>query len=778
MTDHINIRTLGFVAQTKRSIKNGSEFDYLFPKSNGTTTSINADGNVNDILAAMKGIVKRTLNQTKTFSTYLQNRSNSTEQLLKNLFDFIYTHIDYKEDPVGYQDLREPARMWADKYGVCASYSVFISSVLTNLGIKHDFKVVALNNASAYHHVYVIVPKNQKSNLPLISKNDYWVVDPVLDTFDAEAPKITKQQQVVGLNGVNVRVLDGVDDKHDMGLKLFSQGVSGLSGRVDYNNGNVVGFSVQETEEVVQIIDAFHSNKTTDFVKKSLGLCIEVYAPTDSIKLNNKNISPGDAIRIENCTIPEYNGDYRVAYLGDDFGRFKNTRITLYANLGVSGRMLLGNMIKPIIKTDGTATWNKLIQREGNNSFVVDPKIGYSDKVSDKLINPYKTIINNVFAKIPSAQLHGLAGIGSLGASMSTPDFAKNIDTLLQKQDKAELLAIIKNIKAEVNSAPKATKESFSSIKGADIDAGLGLLGGAGLVTAYGTGGAAAAASGATIIGGINAVASACSLSPCLIGPAMAASIGTAALALGGVAAALIVIYELLPAGAQKKVLEGVNNFTDWITRTPDAKYKWDNFEGFQPETDVNTYGKFVREYNTSINGNDSSDNRVQTPGDYLPLLKCIYKNAPINQGEHLIPQDDILALHTEFWTKAVKALGSEPWYTPEIRKHQAFCCAPYIAENLFGIPFQQGLIEAIAFFTQHGQQLNFKPIQDRYVFEVKNAAQLSLLITKNKADNWDLLNNMTPNQAGMGTIAMIGLGLLAGGMLLNGGFKTKPVKN
>jgi hypothetical protein len=211
----INIRSLGYVAQTKRNIKNGSAFDYLFPASAGTTTSINSNGDVKDILFAMKSIVKRTLRQTQPLSVYLNNQSKSTEDLLRNLFNFIYNYIDYKEDPAGYQDLREPARMWADKYGVCASYSIFISSVLTNLDIKHDFKVVALNGAQAYHHVYVIVPKNQKSTN---QKTNYWTIDPVLDSFNTEAPRITKNEQVVGLSGVNIRVLAGLNNNQQMGM--------------------------------------------------------------------------------------------------------------------------------------------------------------------------------------------------------------------------------------------------------------------------------------------------------------------------------------------------------------------------------------------------------------------------------------------------------------------------------------------------------------------------------------------------------------------------------
>lgn len=211
----INIRSLGYVAQTKRNIKNGSAFDYLFPASAGTTTSINSNGDVSDILSAMKSIVKRTLRQTQPLSVYLNNQSKSTEDLLRNLFNFIYTYIDYKEDPAGYQDLREPARMWADKYGVCASYSIFISSVLTNLDIKHDFKVVALNGAQAYHHVYVIVPKNKKATN---QKINYWTIDPVLDSFNTEAPGITKNEQVVGLSGVNIRVLAGLNNNQQIGM--------------------------------------------------------------------------------------------------------------------------------------------------------------------------------------------------------------------------------------------------------------------------------------------------------------------------------------------------------------------------------------------------------------------------------------------------------------------------------------------------------------------------------------------------------------------------------
>jgi hypothetical protein len=200
----IQLQTLGYVAKTKRNIKNSNAYAPLFGAPSGKVINVKSNASLDDITTSMQQLVNQTLPQTQKFANWLKSKSTSTENLLQNLFTFIYNHFDYKEDEQGFEQLREPARLFKDKIGDCDCYAIFIKSVLTNLGIPSHFKIVALNNNPNFQHVYVIVPK--QSGASLNERNNYWVIDPVLDKFNLEPPAITKQQ-IKGLNGLQLQTL-------------------------------------------------------------------------------------------------------------------------------------------------------------------------------------------------------------------------------------------------------------------------------------------------------------------------------------------------------------------------------------------------------------------------------------------------------------------------------------------------------------------------------------------------------------------------------------------
>lgn len=199
MSGGLVLQTLGYVAQTKRVIKPSNHYNSLFGAPSGVVKNIKVNPSVGEILAHMQMLVNSTLPQTAKFAAYLKQNNTSIENLLKALFTFMYQHIDYKEDAKGFEQLREPARLFLDKIGDCDCYSVFIKSVLQNLGIKSHFKVVKFNGNENFSHVYVVVPKFP--NAKMSNKNDYWVIDPVLDTFNQEAKGITGAE-ITSLSGV------------------------------------------------------------------------------------------------------------------------------------------------------------------------------------------------------------------------------------------------------------------------------------------------------------------------------------------------------------------------------------------------------------------------------------------------------------------------------------------------------------------------------------------------------------------------------------------------
>jgi len=177
---------LGLVASGKRKIKDGSKYDHLFPQATGSSIIRNPNANVFETLEYMQEIVQKTLYQTKGIAKLLKGKS--LEETCRNIFNFCYSHIQYKLDDAGFEQLRQPARSWRDrKTGIdCDCFSIFISSILTNLGIPHRLRIIELHSKGYFQHVYVVVDK------PSGLKSSYITIDPVLDTFDKEAEGITK----------------------------------------------------------------------------------------------------------------------------------------------------------------------------------------------------------------------------------------------------------------------------------------------------------------------------------------------------------------------------------------------------------------------------------------------------------------------------------------------------------------------------------------------------------------------------------------------------------
>lgn len=181
----------------KRHIASGNQFNKYFGTAKHEDPLL-IKGNVMDTIDLMQDIVSKTLDQTKAISKVLNGRSK--EETASNIWHFIYKHIQYKPDTPGIEELRTPNRSWEDrKTGVdCDCYSIFISSILTNLGIKHALRITEYDNKGYYQHVYVVVPT---------SNNKYITIDPVLDRFNEEKSftkkhdKIMIQHQL--LNGIN-----------------------------------------------------------------------------------------------------------------------------------------------------------------------------------------------------------------------------------------------------------------------------------------------------------------------------------------------------------------------------------------------------------------------------------------------------------------------------------------------------------------------------------------------------------------------------------------------
>lgn len=194
-------------AAYKRNIKSGSEYDKYFSKSNGRSTILKNWGSTEYTINAIAtiGMNGSVVAQTSKIAAALKGAT--LEETCRNIWNFLYGHVQYVRDRTGIEELRQPNRTWADRKGDCDDYAIFASTVLSNLGIPHKVRVTAYKGD--WQHIYVVVPKsgNISETLTQKSRNNYFVIDPVVDSFNYEVQYSKNKdimiiQELSGINGI------------------------------------------------------------------------------------------------------------------------------------------------------------------------------------------------------------------------------------------------------------------------------------------------------------------------------------------------------------------------------------------------------------------------------------------------------------------------------------------------------------------------------------------------------------------------------------------------
>lgn len=233
-------------------VLSGEEYDHLFPKALLTTIVKKENATVQDTLKLIPQIVNETLWQTHRIAKVLKGRT--LEETCRNIWEFVYKHIAYKKDENGKEQVRSPARTWHDRHnfltdekgrkipgGVdCDCGTTLISSILSNLKIRHRLRIVKFANSLGitndhYSHIYPIVPK---------PGGGYYTVDFVVHKFNYEEPfreKNDTNMDLEYLNGVynsDLKTAEAIefagmeDDREAFGElgKLFKKKASGGGG--------------------------------------------------------------------------------------------------------------------------------------------------------------------------------------------------------------------------------------------------------------------------------------------------------------------------------------------------------------------------------------------------------------------------------------------------------------------------------------------------------------------------------------------------------------------
>lgn len=155
--------------------------DKKIPKA-GSKAKLKKVGNTQDIINIILEEDKRAHKYTNDFAPSL--RGTNIYNTSRNIYHFVRCNIKYRLDPFGKQFIKTPAQTWQDRYADCKSMSLFVGSILKNLGIPYIYRFVGYGQEKDVRHVYVVVPH----------KNQEIVIDACAPSFNSEK-KYNKQSK-------------------------------------------------------------------------------------------------------------------------------------------------------------------------------------------------------------------------------------------------------------------------------------------------------------------------------------------------------------------------------------------------------------------------------------------------------------------------------------------------------------------------------------------------------------------------------------------------------
>ncbi|MCT4586421.1 MAG: hypothetical protein N4A71_01220 [Carboxylicivirga sp.] len=253
--DNMNGLALGElgIVSGPRNTQDGRKFNHLIKKASGTDVFVK-NGNVLETVESCIEIIAEHFLEVEELASMLQG--DNMKASCKNIFDFSYKYLQYHKDEDGTEQLRTPARSWLDgqmrfkQKGIksagidCDDYSIFVGSLLKNLGISFKLRITKYDGKKNFQHIYVIVPA-------LGDSEDEIVIDPVLSKFDYQKPYSFEQSnfdmspvQMAGLKGI-----DGLTGSSSLGLPI-----SILSG-IDLAGGHQAQADHEELIAIVSGVD-------------------------------------------------------------------------------------------------------------------------------------------------------------------------------------------------------------------------------------------------------------------------------------------------------------------------------------------------------------------------------------------------------------------------------------------------------------------------------------------------------------------------------------------
>ena len=172
------------------------------------TERITDEHDTNDIINLLIGDDDgRYQYQVKPFTDSIKNLNY--KQQCQAIFSFLKKNVKYNPDSGYIQQLKSPARLFADGEGDCKSFSLFIANCFKNLGIPYMYRFISEDYKNQTPtHVFVIA-----------LGTPHYVMDRVVGNFNISPNYAYKYDKVMPLN--RLTGLENQVGKHKS--KLFSK---------------------------------------------------------------------------------------------------------------------------------------------------------------------------------------------------------------------------------------------------------------------------------------------------------------------------------------------------------------------------------------------------------------------------------------------------------------------------------------------------------------------------------------------------------------------------
>jgi hypothetical protein len=201
------------------------------PPPRNARTLIKKEYRTGDIVSLVQKVARTNVADTATFS----RRFRPTRAGLKALFNWVDRHFRYKENPPGSQWVQTPAWLNKHRVGDCKSFTAFISTTLTNMGVDHIIRYAAYRPGDLRHVYPVAILNGEEIPMDVVWKKQEG------GTFGKEKwPQRTKDFRMKGLAQLGTAI-SGQDyiGKMETELKDIQQAAAGIPNMIKSGWGDV-----------------------------------------------------------------------------------------------------------------------------------------------------------------------------------------------------------------------------------------------------------------------------------------------------------------------------------------------------------------------------------------------------------------------------------------------------------------------------------------------------------------------------------------------------------